>query len=110
MHKDFSTLIILAFFALAPAMTMINATTVTDTHSLGQTSEHGQIQQQSHPHAHNDGGPKEGTSTNHGRLRILMMIPVFDFNRSHVNFALGKFRVLRQHHHVVRPFGLELYF
>jgi hypothetical protein len=29
-------------------------------------------------------------------LRILMMIPVFDFNRSHVNFAVAKFRVLRE--------------
>jgi hypothetical protein len=29
-------------------------------------------------------------------LRILMMIPVFDFNRSHVNFAVAKFKVMRE--------------
>jgi hypothetical protein len=37
---------------------------------------------------------KEGES---GKgLRILMMIPVFNFNRSHVNFAVAKFKVLRE--------------
>jgi hypothetical protein len=64
---------------------------------------HGQIQ----THPHTAAGPTEGTSSSSNRrLRILMMIPVFDFNRSHVNFALGKFRALRQHHDVVRPFVL----
>jgi hypothetical protein len=97
MYEHFASFIILTFFALAPAI-INGTTTASDTH--GQTG--GSIQ----PHPHTAVQPTEGTSSSNGRLRILMMIPVFDFNRSHVNFALGKFRALRQHHHVVRPFGV----
>jgi hypothetical protein len=48
------------------------------------------------------GSGTTSSSGNGGKgLKVLLLIPCFHFNRSHVNFAIAIYRAIRQEHKVV---------